>query len=252
MPVNTVREDLRGLIKSVHHAAESARVRGPYPVARSFYEKTFFRGQELPPVLDGLPLFRGKTIDQWMAEKGLDGQFAILDIGCGTGNTLKTIKERHSEADPYGISIRRFEPLQIDPSHLVIDDASFLGKHYVPNTFDFLYSYETFRWIGRPFVNMLPKVYRVLKPDGKAFLDTANIWPVDEIDDLFLLEQWLGKQGYEFEFTTGGGHNLEVRKCSFKKTANVKNGNLLIPLTYYTDSHDNLRLRFDEEKAKNF
>lgn len=249
MPIDTVREDIKGTIKSIHQAAESAHRGATYPVARSFYEKTFFKGQELPPVIDGLPLFEGKTMDQWMIEREKDGPFTILDIGCGNGNSLRTIKEKHNKADVLGISIRRFEPLQIELSRLTIGDASFLSKHYSPNSFDFIYSYETFRWVGRPFVNLLPKIYRVLKPEGKAFLDTANIWPIDGIDDLSLLQRWLGEQGYQFEFNLGRESSSEIRKCSFKKTASIKGGSLFIPVTYYTDPFGNLRARFDEGKA---
>lgn len=242
-------EYLRQTVKDLENHAESGRLGGNYPFGRGFYEKNLYKGKEQPAIIEDLPKFGGRTIDRWMAERAKDGKFTILDIGCGDGNALRTIEEKYPEAEGYGISIHKFEPLQIDSSHIATGDASYLGRYYNPDTFDFVYSYQTLRWIGRPLSNILPKIYRLLKPNGKAFLHTADIWPFDKVDKVNQLDVWLKKRGYNFEFVAIDG--FQVTRCSFEKTP-TGNGRLYLPLSYRIDPYGNPFLQFDPRKAEAF
>ena len=111
----------------------------------------------------------------------LPGDEAVLDIGCGIGQTLLELKKsresKSTEADAqvkpcrfYGVDID-LESLQYGEQHFPDINYAHASAEELPfenEKFDFVYSR-----VGLPYTNIpqtLSEISRVLKPDGRIWL----------------------------------------------------------------------------------
>lgn len=102
---------------------------------------------------------------------------SILDVGCGTGNILKKLKNQ-------GFSeLQGCDWLQgLDHSDYLYTQVD-LNKDglykYMPNSFDLLICSDVIEHLENPALT-LREFYRVLKPHGKAIVTIPNAWNIQE------------------------------------------------------------------------
>jgi SAM-dependent methyltransferase len=100
---------------------------------------------------------------------------SVLEIGCGKGMLLNTIRELvHSatgiDTDPEAIALCRASFPTINAQVASGDEIPFL-----PESFDIVLSFDVFEHIRDSDLH-LREVRRVLKPDGHYLLQTPNKW----------------------------------------------------------------------------
>lgn len=113
----------------------------------------------------------------------------ILDVGCGTGEILKSIKERYSFVQLYGLDISEEMLKQANDklkgtATLILGDAENITLE--TNSFDLLLCTDSFYHYPNP-QQAISEFYRVLK-HGK-FLLIADYWkpfPIRQIMNLFI------------------------------------------------------------------
>lgn len=113
----------------------------------------------------------------------------ILDVGCGTGEILKSIKERYSFVQLYGLDISEEMLKQANDklkgtATLILGDAENITLK--TNSFDLLLCTDSFHHYPNP-QQAISEFYRVLK-HGK-FLLIADYWkpfPIRQIMNLFI------------------------------------------------------------------
>lgn len=113
----------------------------------------------------------------------------ILDVGCGTGEILKSIKERYSFVQLYGLDISEEMLKQANDklkgtATLILGDAENITLE--TNSFDLLLCTDSFHHYPKP-QQAISEFYRVLK-HGK-FLLIADYWkpfPIRQIMNLFI------------------------------------------------------------------
>lgn len=113
----------------------------------------------------------------------------ILDVGCGTGEILKSIKERYSFVKLYGLDISEEMLKQANDklkgtATLILGDAENITLE--TNSFDLLLCTDSFHHYPNP-QQAISEFYRVLK-HGK-FLLIADYWkpfPIRQIMNLFI------------------------------------------------------------------
>lgn len=113
----------------------------------------------------------------------------ILDVGCGTGEILKSIKERYSFVQLYGLDISEEMLKQANDklkgtATLILGDAENITLE--TNSFDLLLCTDSFHHYPNP-QQSISEFYRVLK-HGK-FLLIADYWkpfPIRQIMNLFI------------------------------------------------------------------
>lgn len=113
----------------------------------------------------------------------------ILDVGCGTGEILKSIKERYSFVQLYGLDISEEMLKQANDklkgtATLILGDAENITLE--TNSFDLILCTDSFHHYPNP-QQAISEFYRVLK-HGK-FLLIADYWkpfPIRQIMNLFI------------------------------------------------------------------
>lgn len=113
----------------------------------------------------------------------------ILDVGCGTGEILKSIEERYSFVQLYGLDISEEMLKQANDklkgtATLILGDAENITLE--TNSFDLLLCTDSFHHYPNP-QQAISEFYRVLK-HGK-FLLIADYWkpfPIRQIMNLFI------------------------------------------------------------------
>lgn len=113
----------------------------------------------------------------------------ILDVGCGTGEILKNIKERYSFVQLYGLDISEEMLKQANDklkgtATLILGDAENITLE--TNSFDLLLCTDSFHHYPNP-QQAISEFYRVLK-HGKLLL-IADYWkpfPIRQIMNLFI------------------------------------------------------------------
>lgn len=167
----------------------------------SMYPETYYSYQDVFNKPNSLKQFVRRLLGITIATK--DPVFSepgrVLDIGCGTGNFLYTIRERGWET--YGVELntaaaelgRRSAGLDIFPGNVI--DA-----HYPDNYFDYIRSNHSFEHIANPN-EVLDEIYRILKPDGKLMIGVPNI---DGINVKLFRRYWwyLGAPVHTFNYST--------------------------------------------------
>jgi len=109
----------------------------------------------------------------------------VLDIGCGLGHFLKTVKENGHEARGVELSgppaERIREKLGIDVYNGFLEEAQFAGGY-----FDVIYMGDVLEHIPEPFDTLL-EAKRILRPGGIIVIKTPNAaCLMDKIDILYL------------------------------------------------------------------
>lgn len=113
----------------------------------------------------------------------------ILDVGCGTGEILKNIKERYSFVQLYGLDISEEMLKQANDklkgtATLILGDAENITLE--TNSFDLLLCTDSFHHYPNP-QQAISEFYRVLK--HRKFLLIADYWkpfPIRQIMNLFI------------------------------------------------------------------
>ena len=131
-----------------------------------------------------------RTLYPHIREKLLQMSFdSLLDVGCGTGEMLNTVKNIRPAAMFCGIDIssemlkKAQEKLQ-DAAELSLGDAEHLP--YENGSFDLLMCADSFHHYPDP-QKAIAEFYRVLKPEGQLLL--ADYWrplPVRCLMNLFI------------------------------------------------------------------
>lgn len=118
----------------------------------------------------------------------------VLDIGCGTGSQLASLKEQGFEVSGIEPSENMRKHAQsILPSGTVID-GSVIALPYEDNSFDFVYSIEVFRYLSdEDNLGGMKEIRRVLKPGGVFFGTFVNRFALDGFYLLILLRRLRSK-----------------------------------------------------------
>jgi malonyl-CoA O-methyltransferase len=96
----------------------------------------------------------------------------VLDVGCGKGRFARVLKERHPEAEVWGLDISE-EMLRFVPAGINTRAGSMTELPFAASTFDCVYATESLEHaveIGRAVGEMC----RVLKPGGKLLIIDKN------------------------------------------------------------------------------
>ncbi|HSU17085.1 MAG TPA: methyltransferase domain-containing protein [Longimicrobium sp.] len=139
---------------------------------------------------------------------------AVLDIGCGTGEHLKAMRER-------GLTVTGLEPApnmraaaqRTNPGVQIVD-GSVLALPFPDNSFDFLIATEVLRYFDRKDIRRAyAEMLRVLKPGGRMFFTMVNLFALDMFNLHYAVRRVaakaLGRTGpVPTEFVTPG----EVRR----------------------------------------
>ena len=102
-------------------------------------------------------------------------ELSILDIGCGTGATLKYIKSKYPNTKVYGIDSERKLDIKSDPSlNITIADAQMINFIYDPETFDYIILGDIIEHLKEPLL-FLHKVRNLLKNNGHIVCSIPNV-----------------------------------------------------------------------------
>ena len=113
----------------------------------------------------------------------------VLDVGCGTGEILNTIKNRFPAVSLYGIDIseemlEKSKEKLLNTAELSLGDAELLP--YENDYFDLLICSDSFHHYPNP-QKAIEEFYRVLKTDGHLLM--ADFWkpfPVRQLMNVFI------------------------------------------------------------------
>ncbi|MBD2201301.1 class I SAM-dependent methyltransferase [Calothrix sp. FACHB-1219] len=129
-----------------------------------FAEKKSF----LKDLIKKILLFNLGTKDPTFSAPG-----KILDIGCGSGNFLYSIREKGW--DTYGVEVSLAgAKLGREAAGLKIFNGTLLEANFSNNYFDYIRSNHSFEHLVNPN-EVLQEIYRILKPDGKLMIGVPNI-----------------------------------------------------------------------------
>lgn len=117
-------------------------------------------------------LLGGKDPDKLFGLEWIDKKGKVLDVGCGGGQYLSSVKEKGWET--YGV----------DTSKLAIENATKLGAKtflgqlkdakFEDNTFDVVTIREALEHVHNP-TEVVNEMYRILKPEGHLIILVPNV-----------------------------------------------------------------------------
>lgn len=131
-----------------------------------------------------------RSIYSYIIDKLSDMQFSnVLDVGCGTGEILNTIKTLYPAVSLFGIDIskemlKQAEEKGLNNSRLFLGDAECLP--FENEKFDLLICTDSFHHYPNP-QRALDEFYRVLRKGGILLL--ADFWkpfPIRQLMNLFI------------------------------------------------------------------
>lgn len=97
----------------------------------------------------------------------------FLDIGCGTGDLLKIV-----ESDGWNVSGTEISAIAIEQAGDAFSQKILLGDILAldlpTNFYDVITSYHVIEHLLNP-VDVLSKIYSLLRPNGIAFIETPNL-----------------------------------------------------------------------------
>ena len=113
----------------------------------------------------------------------------LLDVGCGTGEILNSVKNIYPSASIYGIDIseemlKKAKEKLLDAAEISLGDAEHLP--YENGKFDLLMCTDSFHHYPNP-QKAIEEFYRVLKKDGYLLL--ADFWkpfPIRHLMNVFI------------------------------------------------------------------
>lgn len=132
-------------------------------------------------------VFGEKELQRYRTER-------LLDLGCGTGEMIRLLREKHPHMMLWGLDlspemIRMAKEKQIPNVDFRVGDAEFLP--YPDQSFDVVLCMQSFHHYPNPEA-VLKEVYRVLRPGGRFLLYdmyVKNRW-MRALENKFLLK-WL-------------------------------------------------------------
>jgi len=138
----------------------------------------------------------------------------ILDIGCGIGKHLSSIKnfEEKYGVDPSELAIKKSRESFPDCKFIV---GSSYNLPFKENFFDLVYSIDVIEHLKFP-EKMLAEVKRVLKPNGILIIQTPN-YPIKRLYDLI---NWLNPKSWRKSWKDDPTHISKYSYFKLKKTLN--------------------------------
>ena len=126
----------------------------------------------------------------------------VLDVGCGKGRFARVLKERHPDAEIWGLDISE-EMLRFVPAGIHTRAGSMTDLPFADSTFDFAYATESLEH-AVDIERAVHEMCRVVKPGGKLVIVDKNA------------EHWgkLKTSAWERWFTRGELEKLLKRDCS--------------------------------------
>ena len=108
----------------------------------------------------------------------IKGNEKILECGCGIGGVMKQLALLHPKADIQGINIsdgqvKIAEEVLNDFDNCSVSVQDFMNTNYKDNTFDLVYFCESMGYGN--FENVINEAIRILKPDGKLYINEIVI-----------------------------------------------------------------------------
>jgi SAM-dependent methyltransferase len=120
-----------------------------------------------------------KIAEEFVSKK----KFAVLDLGCGVGTFLQSLKERFSNVDVLGITAADFRPTRYNNKGLKVPDAEYVvanleNLNQIPalkdRKFDLIVSSVTFKHLSDP-LGVLCQAYDLLNEKGILIVDQFNL-----------------------------------------------------------------------------
>jgi 2-polyprenyl-3-methyl-5-hydroxy-6-metoxy-1,4-benzoquinol methylase len=105
--------------------------------------------------------------------KGLPENAKLLDAGCGVGKAIKTVRAYRPDVEISAMDIS--DVAAYLPEHVKFQVASVeqIGDIYAENSFDAIICQHVIEHLIYP-MDMMQNFKKVLKPDGRLFLETPN------------------------------------------------------------------------------
>lgn len=106
---------------------------------------------------------------------------AILDVGCGFGDFLASLKKFYPKATCFGLTFSTNEYKQIKKTKPFISilhgNQIFLSRLFRNNKFDLIVNFHTLSYVDqKDQLNVIKKMTKLIKKDGLLFLGTIDSW----------------------------------------------------------------------------
>lgn len=98
---------------------------------------------------------------------------ALLDVGCGDGRALASIKKQRPDIRLWGIDISDVSFLLPAGVEFTLGSAEDLTQHYKPDTFDAVVCRHVIEHLVSP-LSLISGIREVLRPGGRVLMETPN------------------------------------------------------------------------------
>jgi ubiquinone/menaquinone biosynthesis C-methylase UbiE len=98
----------------------------------------------------------------------IDDNTILLDIGCGTGHLLKSIRRFNDRCECWGTDIIKYKGIELVNCKFQVADVRNLP--FNDNHLDIVFALDILEHIGDDVDVAMNEIYRVLNPDGIAIL----------------------------------------------------------------------------------
>ncbi len=184
-----------------------------YPDDYYSYQDFFARKNPLVNFIKKILLLNIATKDPKFSTPG-----KIIDIGCGSGKFLYSIREKGW--DTYGVEVSSAgAKLGKEAAGLKIFAGTLLEANFSNDYFDYVRSNHSFEHLVNPN-EVLSEMHRILKPDGKLMIGVPNI---DSFNAKLFKKYWwyLGAPVHTFNYSTKTlvamleKHNFVIEKINY-------------------------------------